>query len=170
MAFWNTAGDKRQIKHKTGMLKISPERRTASEDCFCSASLETSVSYRTWLFITAFTTASHRSIYWERRIHFKHCPTIYIIPLLILSWLTPTSSNQSLIFRYSSKNPHQFHTSSCLLPDALNIPPFDHYNSWQAVILLILQSSFFAFSHYQVPFTPSSNTLSLCSSLDWNTF
>ena len=38
------------------------------------------------------------------------------------------------------------------------------------MILLILQFSFFLFSHYQVPFTPLFEHPQLCSSLKWNIF
>jgi hypothetical protein len=38
------------------------------------------------------------------------------------------------------------------------------------MILLILQFSFFLFSHYQVLFTPSLEYPQLCSSLKWNIF
>jgi hypothetical protein len=38
------------------------------------------------------------------------------------------------------------------------------------MILLILQFSFFLFSHYQVLFTPLLEHPQLCSSLKWNIF
>ena len=144
------------------MPKLSPERRTAAVDCTCSASQETAESYGTWMFSTAFTTASHWSISWQRWIHFKHNTTCNIIF---------TSSNQSLIFRYSYQYPYPLRPFSCHLPDALNIPWFYNFNNiWQVMILLILQFSFFLFSHNQVLFTRLLEHPQLCSSLQWNIF
>ena len=166
--FWITPWDKGQIKRYTGTLKLSPERRATAVYCTCSASQETAASYGTWMFITAFTTASHWSISRERWIHFKHCPMIYIIPLLILSWHLPISPLFSYI---PTRTPHPLRPFLCHLSDELNIPWFDHSNNiWQVMILLILQFSFFLYSHYQVLFTPFLEHPQLCSSLRWNIF